>query len=168
MKTLHSLQGRALLILLLANFLWPAQSVFAQTSQQLPPPGSLAIVANKDNQERLSLATIKAIFLGQRTLWEKRNRAVTVILQPRSTAASRLFNQAFFADSGRRMSRQWIKNVVTGAAPAPETVKHSSDVLSAVRDNPEAIGYVRISASPANQDFSGIRIVVFFPRREVP
>ena len=132
---------------------------FAQDGRVLPPVGSVVIIVNSNNLEPLSQKEIKAIFLGRRTLWAHQEDSISVVLQPKETPASKIFNREFFSDEGRRLTRQWIKNVVIGAAPAPITLKEDNTVLTQVQENINAIGYVLIDPNMRLDVLENIRVV---------
>jgi len=126
---------------------------------QPPPVGSLAIIVNANNSQKISFEQAKSIFLGCCDSWDDSREMITVVLQPKNSVASAIFNQRLFADHGARLTNQWLQHVVDGTVSAPITMREQPGVLAQVRAEKSAIGYVLIH-DDFEQDLTGIRIVL--------
>ena len=121
---------------------------------------SIAIVVNESNEEVLSQKQLKLIFLGRNTVWDSSGLPIKVVLQPREVKSSKVFNKLIFKDKGRRLARQWVKNIVTGAAPAPITEHDDNYVLEQISKEKSAIGYIMLSSLQDSEPTEGVRVAL--------
>ena len=121
---------------------------------------SIAIVVNESNEEVLSQKQLKLIFLGRNTVWDSSGLPIKVVLQPREVKSSKVFNKLIFKDKGRRLARQWVKNIITGAAPAPITEHDDNYVLEQISKEKSAIGYIMLSSLQDSEPTEGVRVAL--------
>ncbi len=126
----------------------------------------VAVIVNKDNPATPSVAELKEIFLGERTLWENRESAIHLFLQGKKRPASIVFHHYFFHDHGRKMSRRWVQNIFTGSAPPPVTLKDDEAVIKKIAEDEAAIGYVAADALKDTPLAGGLRVILLFNRKE--
>jgi len=127
----------------------------------------VAIVVHAENPAVFDPREIRSVFLGTKTFWTALGEPVRVILQPRSAPASRRFFRIFFDDEGRRMSRAWVRNIITGSARAPGAARDDLDVMRRVAALRGAIGYVRREAVSEGR-VKGVRVLKVLVRGEGP
>lgn len=108
---------------------------------------AIAVVVHEGAAEKIERNEILAVFLGGKTVWSANGAQIRVVLQPKTAGASKLFNEIVFGDGGRKVARQWIKNIMTGGAPAPILQKSDFEVLRKVSELEGAVGYVMYGAA---------------------
>jgi len=145
-------------MLLVFLFLFPLTSTAHPVSRSRWE--AVAVIVNAENHVSLSEEAIKMIFLGEKTVWEADRLVIKVILQPPDQPASRVFNRALFGDNGRRLSRQWVRNIFTGQAPPPVTLPDDRAVMEKVSRDRAAIGFVLRGALGGGALHPGVRVTV--------
>gem|GEM_PF-2124110 len=126
----------------------------------------VAVIVNKDNPVTPSVSELKGIFLGERTLWQDNEESIRLFLQSKKRPSSIIFHHYFFHDRGRKMSRRWVQNIFTGAAPPPVTLENDQAVLKKVAGNKTAIGYVRMDLLTDTPQAGKVRVILLFNGEE--
>jgi ABC-type phosphate transport system substrate-binding protein len=119
-----------------------------------PPPRSrvqaararegLAIIVNRDNSvEGLSMAELRAIFLGERSHWANGRRITLVMMEPGQAERDTVVRDVCrMSDSDLR--RRYLQGLLTGEVlVSPKTLANAVGVRKFVFNVPGAIGYLR-------------------------
>ena len=152
-----------LFILMGAGLLAAALAPAAGPPGRLPaaPPAAsdqnLAIVVSKSNPiEKLSMAELRKVFLGERSHWPNGRRITLVMMesgQPERDAVLRLIYQMSETD----FNNHFLRGMFTGEVfVSPKTLATPVGVCKFIFNVPGAIGYVR--ATDVNELVKVIRI----------
>jgi phosphate transport system substrate-binding protein len=112
--------------------------------QAAAPKESLAIIVNRENPiENLSMAELRAVFLGERSHWPNGRRITLVMMEPGQPERETLLRDVCrMSESDLR--RRYLQGLLTGEVlVSPKTLASSAGVRKFVFNVPGAIGYVR-------------------------
>jgi ABC-type phosphate transport system substrate-binding protein len=106
----------------------------------------LAIVVNPQNStSNLSLAELRALFLGERKWWPKRHRVVLSAMR-RGTLERAAVLRIIYKMDERDLNNYFLYQVFKGEAPFPAVILRTpADVRKFVGITPGAVGYLRAS-----------------------
>jgi len=124
-------------ILLLALTLGSSQGLASDTY----------VVVNAPVDASLDEASLLALIKGQRRNWDDGN-AATVVLPSRESEDFEAVAHRVFGVSGRLMQRLWFRVVFSGYANAPAYIDEPSAVVSAVAEQPGALGILLSEQKP--------------------
>jgi len=124
-------------ILLLALTLGSSQGLASDTY----------VVVNAPVDASLDEASLLALIKGQRRNWDDGN-AATVVLPSRESEDFEAVAHRVFGVSGRLMQRLWFRVVFSGYANAPAYIDEPSAVVSAVAEQPGALGILLSKQKP--------------------
>ena len=125
------------------------------TFSPVHPPGSsavrntwegLAIVVNLRNPtENLTLAQLRAVFLGERHSWSNRRRIVLTGMR-RGTVERQTVLRVIYGMDDRSLDHYFLYQTFKGEAAAPPAILRSAaDIKKYVGMTPGAVGYLRAS-----------------------
>jgi len=104
--------------------------------------------------EKLTAASVKAVFLGKKVAWDSGGRVVLAVLKGGPVAEDFLKSAVEQSSSG--FNNHWRRLAMTGGGTAPKVFEKEEDLRKFVAETPGAIGFV----DSANADAS---VVVLTP-----
>jgi ABC-type phosphate transport system substrate-binding protein len=118
----------------------------ARLATSPPKQESLAIIVNQSNPvDELSLAELRAVFLGERSHWPNGRRITLVMLDPEQPERKIVLREIYGMNE-KDLSQHFIQGVFTGVVfVSPKTLASPAEVLKFVFNVPGAIGYLRVS-----------------------
>jgi ABC-type phosphate transport system substrate-binding protein len=103
---------------------------------------SYKIVVNAANpQKTLSPANLKRIFLKKDTTWAS-GQTIAPVDQATTALCRKVFSKAVLGKDTAEVTAYWNQLIFSGRGLPPAMKASDGEVLSFVRDNPNAIGYV--------------------------
>jgi ABC-type phosphate transport system substrate-binding protein len=127
-------KARAALLTVLAAVLVPALAAQTTTGYK--------VVVNATNPVRtLSRVTAMRMFLKKVTTWPDGHPAIPVD-QPAGSVARKAFTTEVLKKDTNEVVAYWNQMIFSGRGLPPVSKSSDADVLSYVRENPHAIGYV--------------------------
>jgi ABC-type phosphate transport system substrate-binding protein len=111
------------------------------------------VVNNSVSLNSLSKKAASDLFLKKTTKWEN-GSAVAPVDQLESSNAREGFSKAVHGKTAAAVKSYWNQQIFSGRDVPPVEKKSDAEVLSFVRSNPGAIGYVSETAS-----VEGVRVV---------
>jgi ABC-type phosphate transport system substrate-binding protein len=105
----------------------------------------IAVVVHPNNSNALDESSISRLFLGKSQSFPDGSSAKPVN-QEDSAAITDDFNDKVLNKSAAQLKAYWSKLVFTGKGIPPEVVSSDADVIKLVASDPNAIGYVDVSA----------------------
>lgn len=110
-------------------------------------PADVVVVANKDiDQSSLSSDKIKAIFLGQITVWEDGTKVHFIVMQDNS-GIHEAFLREYLGKTSAQFSSYWKQQVFTGKGRLPKKYESESKIIEYISSTKGAIGYVSAAAA---------------------
>lgn len=108
------------------------------------PKESLAIIVNRDNPiESMSMAELRAVFLGERSHWANGRRITLVMMEPGQPERDTLVRDVCRM-SEPDLRRRYLQGLLTGEVlVSPKTLASPVGVRKFVFNVPGAIGYLR-------------------------
>ena len=101
----------------------------------------IAIIANKASPLTVVKASdIQRVYLGKTQKID--GTAVTPINQTKNTSLSDSFNKVVLNKSGNQVKAYWSKLIFTGKGTPPQELNNDIEVINAVRNDANAIGYI--------------------------
>jgi len=116
---------------------------------------SVVVIVNEANQQSLNQSEIKNIYSDQIITWENGNKIAAYELPTRSTARETFSNQVL-GKSAKQAASFWANKKVTNTGKNFPKTKRESSVISAVKRNPDAIGYVSEKAATSK---GGVKVL---------
>lgn len=105
----------------------------------------VAVVVHPTNDSTFDEGTIKKIFLGKTKSYT--NGRSAILISPSNTdIAVEEFNSKVLGKSNSQVKAYWSKILFTGKGTPPQEMDSNGAVISSVASNPDAIGYVDVSA----------------------
>lgn len=102
----------------------------------------IAVIANKKSYlTGLNKKEITALFLGRRQIL-KNMQAITLLDQPRDSQLRKDFFRLLNGMSPTQINSYWARLQFSGDTQPPITLSDSQSILAAVKNNPDAIGYI--------------------------
>lgn len=105
----------------------------------------VAIVVHPSNASTFDKSSIKRIFLGKSKSFSNGRPAILLSASPKDPVTEE-FNKKVIGKSSNQVNAYWSKMIFTGKGTPPQEMASSSDIISAISANPDAIGYVNSSA----------------------
>jgi ABC-type phosphate transport system substrate-binding protein len=106
----------------------------------------IAVVVNPaSGVDALSSSQVKKIFMAKTKKFPNGNKVVPID-QTSDNATYATFYKQVAGKSTSKMNKYWVKLTFTGKGEAPKKVGGDSDVISAVKSDTKAIGYVDSAA----------------------
>ncbi len=113
------------------------------------------VVVNSANTvTALPRDTVNRMFLRKTTTWAN-GQTVAPVDQHTDSASRRAFSKAILGKAPAEIAAYWNQLIFSGRGLPPLTKSSDSEVLSYVRDNPNAIGYVSADAKIAE----GVKVI---------
>jgi ABC-type phosphate transport system substrate-binding protein len=111
-----------------------------------PPWEGLAIVVNRNNPTgNLTLAQLRALFLGEKRWWSNRRR-VQLAAMRRGTPERKTVLRIIYKMDDRELNKYFLYQAFKGEpSTSPATLKTPGDVKKFVGSTPGAVGYLRAS-----------------------
>jgi len=116
----------------------------------------VAIVVHPSNDSTFDESTIKRIYLGKLKSFSNGRAALPLSAGAGDPVADE-FNTKVIGKSSSQVNAYWSKMLFTGKGTPPKEMASTSEMISAVSANPDAIGYVDASAAT-----SAVKIVATF------
>jgi len=105
------------------------------------PPEFKVVVNSANTVSALPRDSLSRIFLKKTTTWPNDQKVVPVD-QATNAPSRRAFSKAVLAREPSEIAAYWNQMIFSGRGLPPVTKASDSEVLTFVRDNPNAIGYV--------------------------
>lgn len=104
----------------------------------------IVVVANKDNQiEMLTKKQIIDIYMGRKSTFP--NGAIVLPIDQETDSTTRkLFYQRLVDKTISEINTYWARLLFSGRATPPRPAKNASSVISIIKNNKSAIGYVQL------------------------
>ena len=145
MRTMFALKRCTAGLLLLVGTLFAASS-FA----------SIAVIVHPSNESQLDTSSIERLFMGRLNSFENGRPAIPINAAA-GTPTRDIFNQRVIGRSDAQINAYWSRLLFTGKGTPPREMTSDQEILSAVAENKDAIGYV---ASSSVTD--AVRVVAVF------
>lgn len=116
----------------------------AGIAPQLPAEEVVVVVSASSSISALSESQIADIYLGR--LGRVGDTLVTPLDQAEGSPVRDEFYREFTGKSPAQVKALWSKLIFTGRGRPPRALASDAEVLRALRENPQAIGYVRRSS----------------------
>lgn len=101
----------------------------------------IAIIANKASPLTVVKASdIQRVYLGKTQKID--GTSVTPINQTKNTSLSGTFNKVVLNKSSNQVKAYWSKLIFTGKGTPPQELNNDIEVINAVRNDANAIGYI--------------------------
>ena len=121
----------------LRRLAWVALLALAGTPAFAAP----ALIVHKDlAAEKLTAASVKAIFLGKKVSWDSGARVVLAVLKGGPVAED--FLKAHVDQSASSFNNHWRRLAMTGGGTAPKVFEKEEDLRKFVSETPGAVGFV--------------------------
>ena len=105
-------------------------------------PADIAVIVNPTNPvNHLSKKQISMLFLKQVKAYPQGNKVRPLNLH-RKNPVSKKFYTEVVGKTGRTLSSYWAKIQFSGRGTAPEVLRSPDAMLKAVKEDPQAIGYI--------------------------
>ena len=127
------MRSKTFCCLLVAALLWPFAAAWAAED--------FVIIVNKENTNAVDRELVTKIYRGEAKSWPGGGNVVPVAL-PEDNAVRVAFDKEVLNKSPAQSKALWAQLTFTGKALPPKVVDSDSDVVKAVVDNKNAIGYV--------------------------
>lgn len=102
----------------------------------------IVVVVNRDNPvESFSRRDLVDLYMGRVQHFSDGNLALRLDLPPDSKIRTEFYRQ-LVNKSVAEVNAYWARLLFTGRASPPQVISNSADVLKAVRENRNAIGYL--------------------------
>jgi ABC-type phosphate transport system substrate-binding protein len=125
---------KAVLTLIVSSILFPILSL-----------AEIAVIVNKENNSTFDKGTIKKLFLGKAKQFSN-GRAAILLNPPADDPIRKEFNEKVLEKTDAQVNAYWSKMMFTGQGIPPQEMKSTSEILSAVQENKDAISYIDASA----------------------
>jgi len=106
----------------------------------------VAIVVHPSNNSNFDKSTIKRIFLGKAKSFSNGRAAILLSASPKDPITEE-FNKKVIGKSSNQVNAYWSKMIFTGKGTPPQEMASTSEIITAISANPDAIGYVDASAA---------------------
>lgn len=104
--------------------------------------GDLAVIVNTSNSKSsITKSELSKIFTGKKNRWSN-NENIVPVDQKTSTAVAGDFLENYLRKSASEYRKLWMSKMLSGEATAPKALSSDSEVISFVKSNPGAIGYI--------------------------
>jgi ABC-type phosphate transport system substrate-binding protein len=115
--------------------------------------GDFVIIVNKDNGNDVNQELAAKAYRGEAKTWAG-GGSINAIALPEDNAVRVAFDKEVLGKAPSQTKAMWAALTFSGKAAPPKVVDSESDVVKAVADNKNAIGYVSAKAAGA-----GVKIV---------
>jgi ABC-type phosphate transport system substrate-binding protein len=118
---------------------------FASTAPRTPWEALAIVVNSKNPTANLTLAQLRALFLGEKKWWSNRRR-VQLTAMRHGTPERQTVSRVLYKMSDRELEKYFLHQAFKGEpSTSPATLKTAADVKRFVVSTPGAIGYLRAS-----------------------
>ncbi len=101
----------------------------------------VSVIINSANTNTIDAKTIKSIYLGKSKAFSSGEKITVLMLSDRSPATD-LFRQKALKKSNSQFKAYWGKLAFTGKGRPPKIIESEAAMISAVKANPAAIGFI--------------------------
>jgi ABC-type phosphate transport system substrate-binding protein len=101
----------------------------------------ILVVVHPSNTSTFDKSTIKKIFLGKTKSFSN-GRTAILLSSPAKSTASEEFNKKVIGKSSNQVNAYWSKMIFTGKGTPPQSMSSADEIISAIAENPDAIGYI--------------------------
>jgi ABC-type phosphate transport system substrate-binding protein len=116
------------------------------------------IVVNRKNKiQKISNAQVKDIFLGEKLRWDD-NFPVHLIDYSSNFPLRIKFTEEVIGVSIPRVYKTWVRLSLAGTSTPPKILRTEEEVVSAVMNDPYAIGYIDNAANLNLKEVKAIKI----------
>ncbi|MEE9354869.1 MAG: hypothetical protein V3U75_04695 [Methylococcaceae bacterium] len=115
----------------------------------------VVVIVNEANQQSVNQADVKNFYSDQVIVWGNGNRIALFDLPPRSPSRE-VFTTQVLGMSAKQSASFWANKKVTNSGKNFPKTKRESSVVSAVKKNPDAIGYVSEKAAASK---GGVKVL---------
>jgi len=112
----------------------------------------VVIINSNNSLSDISRGDLKNIYLGKKTSWDGGQKIDVAVLG--GGKAHESFCNSVINRSPGQFSTFWKTALFTGTGTPPKTVSGDSEMISFVKSNPAAIGYISSNAAPG-----GVKII---------
>ncbi len=113
-------------------------------ASSVPTQAQISIVVSKSSHQTAGSADLRQMFTGERLTWSSGEK-VTVVDQPEA-AIGKAFYDRFIGKSLNQVRTEWMKLVLSGQTAPPKKCSDDNAVKEFVRENPNAVGFISLSA----------------------
>lgn len=106
----------------------------------------VAIVVHPSNDSTFDKSSIKKIFLGKSKSFSN-GRAAILLSSKADDPITDEFNKKVIGKSSNQVNAYWSKMIFTGKGTPPQEMASTSEIITAISSNPDAIGYMDASAA---------------------
>lgn len=108
-----------------------------------PTSAGLVVIVHPDNPvPQLRREQVVDIFMGRRLTFPQGSDIVLPLDQAPDSTTRAAFYQALVGKSVAQVNAYWARLLFTGRATPPRVLQTPAAILKAVRENPDAIGYI--------------------------
>ena len=123
----------------------PSSFSLAANSSRAPWEGLAIVVNSKNPTDNLTLARLRALFLGEQKWWPKHRRVVLSAMR-RGTPERAAVLRIIYKMEERDLNNYFLYQAFKGQAPFPPVILRTpADVRKFVGITPGAVGYLRVS-----------------------
>ncbi|MBV1882074.1 MAG: hypothetical protein KUG82_10590 [Pseudomonadales bacterium] len=156
MRSRHFMLSASLLSLIVACYSIPSYS---------QEKASLYIIININNPvETLTTQEVRAIFLSMVNSYPDGKRAIPINL-PSNSLANKAFMEKVLYKNKRSLRTYWTRLLFTGRGKLPTVLKQPADIIKAVSQTQQAIGYFVGGLEELNsyEESNNIMVVMTIP-----
>ena len=117
---------------------------------------NVVVIVNASNKQALSADAVKGIYSDNVIQW-KNGSSIKAYDLPTKQQAREIFSQKVLGISAKASAKAWANRKITNTAKNPPKTKKEKLVVSFVRKNKNAIGYVSESAIKGKK---GVKVVM--------
>lgn len=109
----------------------------------------VAVIVNQGNDSNFDQADLKKLFLGKSKQFSN-GRTAILISPPAGDNARKEFNEKVLGKSDNQVNAYWSKMLFTGKGIPPQEMGSANEIISAIKENKDAISYIDASAVTAD------------------
>ena len=106
---------------------------------------AIAVIVHPSNESQFDKTTIERLFMGKMHSFEN-GRAALPLNATAGSETRELFNQQVIGRSEAQINAYWSRLLFTGKGRPPRELSSDSEILSAVAENKDAIGYIALAS----------------------
>jgi ABC-type phosphate transport system substrate-binding protein len=130
---------------------WQAFSLLLLIWMAEPAAAGILVIVHRDNPvSQLQREQVVDIFMGRRMTFPQGGDVVLPLDQAPDSAVRSTFYRALVGKSVAQVNAYWARLLFTGRATPPRVLPTPAAILKAVRENPDAIGYIESDHVPTD------------------
>lgn len=122
----------------------------------LPVYADVAVIVHPDNIQPFDKYSINRLFLGKDKTFANKT-SVLLVAQSQNTIASQEFNSKVLEKNAKQLNAHWSRLVFTGKGTPPDELDSDVEVITRVKENNNAIGYINSESITAE-----VKVVAVF------